>query len=140
MKKIILFVVALFVTYIISIFALPSVSSYIWEKFWLTGFNNWVISIRDGFNDFITNFDVIGKYKETKDSALEIKQNVETQVQETKQKIETIQTNVEKTSQAIDETTKAVNNTLDSLNDLGNSIWDIVPSSNSWNTNSWTTN
>ncbi len=136
MKKVILFLLAGVVFYIISIFALPSVSSYVWEKIGLTGFNNGVIKIRDEFQEFITHFDVMGKYKETKDSALEIKQTVESQVGETKQKIETIQTNVEKTSQAIDETTKAVNNTLNSLNELGNSIGDIVPASSSWNTNS----
>lgn len=140
MKKVILFIISLIVLYIISIFALPSVSSYIGEKVWLTGFNNQVIKIRDEFNNFITNFDVIWKYKDTKDSALEIKQTVESQVIETKQKIETIQTNVEKTTQAIDETTKAVNNTIDSINELWDSIWDIVPSSSSWNTNSWTSN
>ena len=140
MKKVILFLLASMVFYIISIFALPSVSSYVWEKVGLTGFNNAVIQIRDEFQEFITQFDVIGKYKETKDSALEIKQSVESQVWETKQKIETIQTNVEKTSQAIDETTQAINNTMNSLNELGNSIGDIVPSTSSGNTLSWTSN
>lgn len=140
MKKAILFLLVIFVLYILSIFAIPSVSSYIWEKLWLTWFNNWVVKIRDDFNDFITNFDIIWKYKETKDSALEIKQTVESQVWETKQKIETIQTNVDKTAKAIDETTKAVDNTINSLNELQESIVDVVPKSASWEVSIWDEN
>jgi len=140
MKKILLFLASIVVFYIISIFIFPSVSSYIWEKLWLTWFNNSVIKIRNDFNDFITNFDVVWKYKETKDSAFEIKQTVESQVWETKKQIETIQTNVEKTKNSIDETTKAINNTIDSLNELQNSIINVVPKNSTWSTGSWEVN
>lgn len=140
MQKIIYAILALIILYIVSIFAFPSVSSYIWEKVWLTGFNESLIKVKADVEDFITNFDVIWKYKDTKDQALEIKQNVETQVEETKQKIETIQTNVDKTAKAIDETTKAVNNTMDSLNELWNSISNVVPWTLTWETNSWVEN
>lgn len=133
MKKTISFILLLIGLYLISIFVFPSASSYIWDKIWLTWFNSWVLKVRDDFNDFITNFDVVWKYKETKDSALEIKQTVDSQVQDTKQKIEVIQTNVDKTSKAIDDTTKSVNNTVDSLNELQNSIIDVVPKTWSWN-------
>lgn len=133
MLKVIYFICAVAVMYFVSIFALPSVSSTIWETLGLTAFNQSVIKVRDNFNEFITNFDVIGKYKDTKDQALEIKQNVETQVEDTKKKIETIQTNVDKTAKAIDETTKAVNTTVDSLNDLQESIVNVVPSTGSGN-------
>ncbi len=133
MKKIILFILALIVFYIVSIFAFPSVTSSIAEKFWFSEFNKNVINFRNELNDFITNFDLIWKFKQTKDQAIEIKQNVETSVQDTKQKIETIQTNVDKTAKAIDETTKAVNNTVDSLNELQKSIWDVVPETGTWN-------
>lgn len=132
MLKVIYFISALVALYFISIFAFPSVSSSIGGKLWLTAFNQSVIQLRDDFNDFVTNFDVIGKYKDTKDQALEIKQNVETQVQETKQKIETIQTNVDKTAKAIDDTTKAVNTTVESLSELQESIVNVVPKSASW--------
>lgn len=140
MKKIILFLAALVVFYIVSIFIFPSVSSYIWEKIWLTWFNDNVIKIRNDFNDFITNFDVVWKYKDTKDDALKIKQNVEIQVWETKKQIETIQTNVEKTKASIDETTKAVNNTVNSLNELQNSIVNVVPLTASWEVSVWEEN
>lgn len=134
MQKFIYFVCAIIVLYFISIFAFPSVSASIWEKLGLTWFNNSVIKARDDFNDFITNFDVLWKMKDTKDQALEIKQNVETQVEDTKKKIEVIQTNVDKTAKAIDDTTKAVNNTVNSLNELQNSIVDVVPGTASGNT------
>lgn len=135
MKKIISLILLLIGLYIISIFLFPSISSSIWEKIWLTWFNESVIKVKKDFDDFIMNFDVIWKYKETKDSALELKQNVETQVQETKKQIEVIQTNVDKTTKAIDDTSKAVNNTVNSLNDLTKSIKDVVPTSSSWSSN-----
>ncbi len=126
MKKAILIILSIFVLYLVSIFALPSVSSYIGEKVWLTEFNSWVIKARDEVNEFFSSFDIIWKYKDTKDSALEIKQNLEIQVQDTKVKIEEIQTKVDETGKAIDETTKAINNTVNTINDLGNSISNIV--------------
>lgn len=127
MQKFIYFVCAIIVLYFISLFAFPWVSSYLGEKLGLTGFNQSVLQARDDFNEFVTSFDVVWKFKDTKDQALEIKQNVETQVEDTKKKIEVIQTNVDKTSKAIDDTTKAVNNTVNSLNELQNSIVDVVP-------------
>lgn len=140
MKKIILFILSVIVFYIISIFLLPSVSSYLSEKLWLIEFNNSVIKIRSDFNDFITNFDITWKYSETKNSVFEIKQNVENQVWETKKQIETIQTSVEKTKASIEETTNAVNNTINSLNELQQSIVNVLPKTSSWETNSWITN
>lgn len=142
MKRIISFILLLICLYLISIFAFPSVSSYIWEKLWLTSFNESVIKSRDDLNDFITNFDLMWKYKDTKEQVFEIKQNVETQVKDTKEKIETIQTNVDKTAKAIDNTTKAVKDTINSLNELQNSIVNVVSdsSSGSWKSSSWSSN
>lgn len=133
MKKIISFILLLIGLYIISIFTFPSISSSIWEKLWLTWFNQKVITLRDEFNDFIINFDLMWKYKDTKNQALEIKQNVETQVNDTKQKIETIQTNVDKTAKAIDDTTKAIDNVSKTASELTKSIGDIVPKTSTWN-------
>lgn len=136
MKKIVSIILLLIGLYIISIFAFPSVSSYIWEKLWLTSFNESIIKSRDNLNDFVTNFDLIDliwKYNDTKKQVLEIKQNVETQFENTKKKIEVIQTNVDKTA-------KSFNDTINSLNELQNSIEDILPKSVSWNTSSWNSN
>lgn len=133
MQKVIFFILGLIVLYIVSIFASPSLSSSIGEKIWLTWFNSWVMKVRDDFNDFITNFDVIWKYKDTKDQALEIKQNVEIQVQETKTKIETVQTKVDEVWKAIDDTTKAIDNVSKTASELTKSIGDIVPKTWSWN-------
>lgn len=122
----------LIVSYIISIFAFPSLANSIWETFWLKWFNSSVIKLRDDFNNFITNFDMKWKYKDTKDQALEIKQNVETQVNETKKQIEIIQTNVDKTAKAIDDTTKAIDNVSKTASELTKSIVDVVPKTSSW--------
>ncbi len=129
MKKVILFIVSIVVLYIVSIFALPSVSSYIWDKIGLTNFNSWVIQVRDEVNEFFSSFDVIWKYKDTKDSALEIKQSVEVQVQDTKQKIEEIQIKVEETGKAIEQTKDSINQTVNTINELWTSISNIVPGS-----------
>lgn len=140
MKKILAFIFLIVWIYILLIFISPVVANNIWEKIWLLNFNNNLIETKKGIEDFIVNFDLVWKISETKKDALEIKQNVETQVQETKQKIETIQTNVDKTAKAIDQTTKAVNETVNSLNELQKSIWDVVPSIGTWTTNSWVQN
>jgi peptidoglycan hydrolase CwlO-like protein len=122
MKKIIFLILLCFVLYIVSIFAFPSISTLIWEKLWLTWFNESVVKIKKDFNEFVLGFDVTGKYNDTKNQALEIKQNIETQVKETKGKIEVIQNNVDKTTQAVD-------NLWKTTNDLKNSVSDIIPGS-----------
>lgn len=129
MKKIISVVLFLIGLYIILIFTAPSISSSIWDKLWLIWFNQKIISLRDEFNKFIVNYDFIWKYNDTKNKVLEIKQNVETQVDDTKKKIEVIQTNVDKTTKSVNNTTKAINDTMNSLNELQNSVVDIIPSS-----------
>lgn len=127
MKKVIFLILLLIVSYILSIFVFPSFSKYIWEKLWLTWFNTSVVKIRNDFNEYITSFDMKWKYNDTKEQALEIKQNVETQVNETKKQIEVIQTNVDKTAKAIDDTTKAINNVVKTSSDLTQSITNVIP-------------
>lgn len=133
MKKIIAVVLFIVASYILCIFALPGVAWSIWWILWLTSFNDSVIKTRDEFNTFVTSVDIMWKYKDTKDQALEIKQNVETQVNETKKQIEVIQTNVDKTAKAIDDTSKAIDNVIKTSSDLSNSIRDVVPKTSSGN-------
>lgn len=138
MKKIILIILIIIVCYTLSIFAFPIKSDFIWEKIWLTNFNQEVRKIRDDFNDFITNFDLIWKYKNTKNQAVDIKNNIENQIQDTKNKIEEVQKQVDETQKAIEDTTNSINNSVDKLNNLKNSVWDIITpidNSNSWNIN-----
>ena len=118
MQKILALILLIVWVYLTLIFVSPVAANNIWEKIWLLEFNKKLTLVKENVEDFIVNFDVMWKFSKTKNDALEIKQNVETQITETKQKIETIQTNVEKTTKAIQDTTKAVNNTVDSLWEL----------------------
>ena len=139
MQKILALILLIVWVYLTLIFVSPVAANNIWEKIWLLEFNKKLTLVKENVEDFILNFDVMWKFSKTKNDALEIKQNVETQITETKQKIETIQTNVEKTTKAIQDTTKAVNNTVDSLWELQKSILDIVPLSQTWDVNTWVT-
>ncbi len=138
MKKTILILLIIIVCYILSIFAFPIKSDFIWEKIWLANFNQEVRKIRDNFNDFITNFDLIWKYKYTKNQAIDLKNDVENQIQDTKSKIEEVQKQVDETKKSIEETTNSINNSVDKLNNLKDSVWNIITpidNSNSWNIN-----
>lgn len=135
MKKTILIILILIVSYILAIFMLPSVAAFIWEKVWLTNFNNSVIKTKVEFNNFMKDFDLLWKYKQSKNKAQELKNWVEIQIKDTKQKIEEIQNQATKTKQSIDETTNSINNTIDSINNLKDSVGDIVNPSISWSLN-----
>lgn len=124
--------------YFMTLFIAPNVAAKLGEILWLTEFNTLVIEKKDAFYQFITWYDMMEKYQDTKNDALEIKQNVstqiqqtttdiQTQVQDTKDKIENVQTKVEQTQQAIEQTTQSVNHTIDSLNELQQSIVDVIP-------------
>lgn len=132
MKKLIYFILSIFVIYVLWVFLFPKTLYPISEKLWLTWFNKWVIAIRKDFNDFITNFDVFSKYGDTKDKTLEIKQNIETQVNDTKTKIEEVQNNVDNVTNSITETKDSINKTVDSINQLQNSVVNVAIPANSW--------
>ena len=135
MKKTILIILILIVSYILAIFILPSVAAFIWEKVWITKFNNLVIKTKVEFNNFMKDFDLLWKYKQSKDKAQELKDWVEVQIKDKKQKIEEVQNQVPKTMQSIDETMNSINNTIDSINNLKDSVGDIVTPSVSWSLN-----
>lgn len=134
MKKIILFILRVIVLYILMIFSLPNLASSIWEKLWLLWFNNKVIKIKQNIDDFFTWVDINESLKETKNSALEIKQNIDNNIKETQDKIDTIRENVDKTIKAIDDTKKTINETIKTTKELQESIVDIIPTNTStWN-------
>lgn len=118
------------VLYIVSIFLFPSFWEKVWNKIWLIWFNNYIVSLKDKMNDFVFGISDNSLIQEKTKEIFEIKQSVESKVDETKQKIETIQNAVEDTSKSIQETSDSINKTVDSLNNLKNSI------TNTWsNTN-----
>lgn len=132
MRKGIVSLLILVVVYILWIFLFPSVFETFGNKFGLAGFNAWVKQVYYEIRDFWDNYDIEGKYKQTKDSALEIKQNVSKQVDETKQKIEDIQQKADETTKAIQETTQAVNTTIQSIQELWGSVSNLVPGTSTW--------
>ncbi|MDD5770071.1 MAG: hypothetical protein PHE25_03820 [Candidatus Gracilibacteria bacterium] len=133
MKKIVSFILIILVLYIVGIFIFPDYINQIGEKLGLSSFNQSVINFKTDIEKSITDYDPVGKVNQTKQQAIEIKQKMETQVQETKQKIETIQTKVDNVEKSIDNTTKAVNQTVNSLNDLTNSVSNVISSTGSGN-------
>lgn len=110
------------VLYILSIFLFPSFTENVWNKIWLIWFNNYIISLKDKVNNFVFGISDSSLIQEKTKEIFEIKQSVESKVDETKQKIETIQNAVEDTSKSIQETSDSINKTVDSLNNLKNSI------------------
>lgn len=135
MKKLILFILIIFVVFLVWIFLFPKTTSDIFSNFWLQNFNQKILDSKEKVSSFFGEFDLIKKFQETKDKTLEIKQNVEWQIENTKEKIETIQTNVDNTTKAINESVDSINKTVDSLNDLQKSVWDITDFSASGSVN-----
>jgi len=80
MKKILLIIFTIIIFYIISIFMFPNISNYIWEKFWLIKFNEKVILFKHKLDNFILNTDIDWKIIQTKDKAVNIKQNIDTNI------------------------------------------------------------
>lgn len=131
LKKWVLSVFALVVVYIVNLFVFPQFMQALWEKVWLSGVNNHIFQLREDIDNFVQWIDIL-HYKQ---KALEVKQNVESQVDDTRKKIEDIQIKVDETGKAIEQTKDSINQTVNTLGELWNTIGNIIPSSST--TSSW---
>jgi len=127
MLKFVYWLAIIIVLYIMSIFLFPNFADSLWKRIWLDWFNNYIIWLKDKVDKFVFWISDSELIKDKTQEMFEIKQDLETKVDQAKQKIETIQNAVEDTSKSIKETNESINKTADSLNNLKNSI------TNTWN-------
>jgi len=116
-KKLILSLIILFIWYVLLIFTLPSIASWIENLLGINWFNNKIIELKEFFNDKSTS---IPKTDEILSWAIDFKNNVINSVDTTKEKIDSIR-----------KTMSWVENTY---NDIKNWYDDVV---NFIDTNSW---
>lgn len=115
MKKIISFVLMLFVLYIVSIFAFPKVSWDIAEKLWIQEFNNTVVLIKTNIENFVLNYDVDATITEASERLNQLKTMVDDSIKWTQDIIDDIRwgvTSVEESylmiKKSIDDTTEMI--------------------------------
>lgn len=129
MKKICIFIWLIGALYFVSIFTFPVYADKIAWILWLEKINAHVREFKSIFEETLTSYDLFGKVKDTTTEALELKQNIETNIEQTQQKIQTIKTNLDETKNAINQTTQWIDNTLKSIDKLKESVVDVVPTS-----------
>lgn len=133
MKNIVLIILSLVVFYIVSIFVFPRLQLQISNALRLQDFDSFIVEQKQKLDDFV-NSNVLDNVNNVTNSALEIKQNIETQV-------ETFSSWVQNVWNKLDEVRDNINKTSDSINSTLNSIWELKESvSNVIPTSSWTTN
>ena len=89
MKKILIFLWAVGILYGVSIFVFPLYADKIASVFWVQSWNTHMREFKTTFEETLTSYDLFGKVKDTTDQALELKQNISTNIDETQQKIKT---------------------------------------------------
>lgn len=133
MKNIVLIILSLVVFYIVSIFVFPRLQLQISNALRLQDFDSFIVEQKQKLDDFV-NSNILDNVNNVTNSALEIKQNIETQV-------ETFSSWVQNVWNKLDEVRDNINKTSDSINSTLNSIWELKESvSNVIPTSSWTTN
>ncbi len=93
LKKIYLWLIIIFVSYILLIFLVPSVTTIIDRLIWINWFTENVRKIKSVIDDSYENLpskeEVVDKYNKAYSWAVEIKENVEEWIEFTKDKIDT---------------------------------------------------
>ncbi len=90
MKAIFLSILIILVVYFVSIFAFPVYADKLAEFFGKTHLNEQLRSYKTDIENKITSLNIFGQITETKQKALEVKQNISSGIVETQEKLETI--------------------------------------------------
>ncbi len=162
MNKIFWYFVLIFTVYILIIFNFPTFAAKIWDTFWLTKFNQFVLQFKSTYDKTVTNIphkdEIQDIYNKTYSWATIIKENVETSLEATKEKvdnvrlalswaetkineiqdwIESVKTVIERGSEIINEASQTVNTLSWAINDITTS--DSTETSSGTTTSSWST-
>lgn len=135
LKKWIWGILAFIVLYVACLFTFPQQMLSIWEKVWLSGINESILGTKNMIDEFVESFDFQGKYDTTKKNAIEIKQNVESWVQTTKDTIEDIQNKADQAQQLLEDTKQSAQETLDNFGKVKDTLDDMIPTNTGSDTN-----
>lgn len=122
MKKIFGILLLAIFLYFLSIFALPKVADQIGAYLWIEEWNQTFRDKKQQIEEKILWYDIFGRLNETKEKALEIKQNVSSWVIQTQQKIEEVRTWVTETRDALNQTMESIDKTLDAFDNLKSTV------------------
>lgn len=133
MKNIVLIILTLVVFYIVSIFVFPRLQLQISNALRLQDFDAFIVEQKQKLDDFV-NSNVLENVNNVTNSALEIKQNIETQVESFSSWVQNVWNKLDEVRDNINKTSDSINSTLNSIWELKESVWNVIPSS-SWSTN-----
>lgn len=132
MKKLISFLLLIFVLYILSIFFVPDTANKIASSLWIEWFNQKILELAWKYDETINsnswsiNFNWMN---DLKNKTTQIKQEIDTKVKTTQDSIDNIRTNVDttintvnETKQKVLETKESIEKTIDTVNTVSNSI------------------
>lgn len=131
-KKILLTIIVIFISTILITFVFPEKMTLLTKDTFLEKTILNTTKIKNDIDDFFSNFDIIWKYKSTKDQALEIKQEIWSGITETQNQIDKIRTGVDETQKAIEQTKNWIDNTLKWLDEIQGTAKDIIPKTATW--------
>ena len=121
--------------YFVGIFAFPKMIDQLWAYLGLVEFHQNLREKKQQIEEQILWYDLFGTLNDTKEKALEIKQNVSSWVIQTQQKIEEVRTWVNETRDALNQTMESIDKTLDAFWNLRNTVtwgsvsatWELQP-------------
>lgn len=127
MKNLILVILSIFVLYIVSIFLFPTLQLKVSNALRLQDFDAFVVDTKNNLNKYIEE-NILSKFSEVTNSALEIKQDVTNQVETFSSWVQNVTNKLDEVRTNVNKTTESINSTMNSIWELKDSFWNIVPS------------
>lgn len=130
MKKIFSIFLILIVSYILIIFKLPNLATYIWESLWIEGFNEFVIVVWEKYNQVVTDLptqeEVLETYNSTVSWAIEIKDTIVDWLETTKSYVDNIRLTLSWADETIDDISTTISELKENYDDTVEIIWDTM--------------
>lgn len=128
-KKILLTFLVLLVLAWIALFSFTAYVIQLASNYGMDGFLQDVVDVKTKIEQFITGENPLESLQQTKEKALELKQNVSSGIIETQNKIDEIRTSVDATQKALQTTASGVQQTMSGISELQKSATDVIPTS-----------
>lgn len=129
MKNLFYIILIIILSYLILIFASPSLADNIWEKIWLKNVNSKVRDFKTKLDFFSLDdkkWNIVEKVSEIWSWVIEARTIITDKITETKTDLDATREAVNKTNENIQKTQKSIDNTLKSIDEVQDSLKNVV--------------
>lgn len=129
MKNLFYIILIIILSYLILIFASPSVADNIWEQIWLKNINSQIRDFKTKLDFFSLDdkkWNIVEKVSEIWSWVIEARTIITDKITETKTDLDATREAVNKTNENIQKTQKSIDNTLKSIDEVQDSLKNVV--------------